>query len=158
MFQEDLSRIHDWSVQWQLTLNPRKCEAINITNKRSPVSFTYCIGQHPISWTSKVKYLGIMIQSKLQWSDHCQKVAHKASLCLNRLRHAMFGCTAAAKSLAYKALVRPCLEYGCSIWSPHTSKDIHVLESVQRRAAGWIQCRYDMTLIFESGLKAVIYA
>ena len=71
MFQEDLSRIHDWSVQWQLTLNPRKCGAINITNKRSAVSFTYCIGQYPISWTSKVKYLGIMIQSKLQWSDHC---------------------------------------------------------------------------------------
>ena len=55
----------------------------------------------------------------------------------------MFGCTAAAKSLAYKALVQPCLEYGYSVWYPHTSKDIHVLESVQRRAARWIQSRYD---------------
>ena len=88
---------------------------------------------------SKVKYLGILIHSKL----HCRKIAHKASLCLNRLPQAMFSCTAATKSLAYKALVQPCLEYGCSVWSPHTSKDINVLESVQRRAACWIQSKYD---------------
>ena len=152
--QEDLSCIYKWAVQWQLTLNPCKCEAISITNKRSPISFTYRIGQQPISRTSKVKYLGILIQSKLHWSDHCRKIAHKASLCLNHLRRAMFSCTAATKhgsaitctkhgSLAYKALVRPCLEYGCSVWSPHTSKDINVLESVQRREACWIQSKYD---------------
>ena len=37
--QEDLSCIYKWTVQWQLTLNPCKCEAISITNKRLPISF-----------------------------------------------------------------------------------------------------------------------
>ena len=54
----------------------------------------------------------------------------------------MYGCTVAAKSLAYKALVRPCLEYGCIVWSSCTSKHISSLESVQRRAAQWIMSRW----------------
>ena len=39
--QEDLSCVYEWSVKWQLTLSPHKCEAVNITNKRLPVSFIY---------------------------------------------------------------------------------------------------------------------
>ena len=104
------------------------------------------IGSQPISWVSKVRYLGVVINSKLNWWDHCQKIVQKASLCLNRLRRAMYGCTDVAKSLAYKALVRPCLEYGCTVWSPYTIKNINLLESVQHRAARWIKSKYDSSL------------
>lgn len=137
--QQDLTSVQLFPYFWK-----QLCEAINITNKRSPVLFTYRVGEHPITWASKVKYLGIMIHSKLNWSEHCCRVVHKASLCLNRLRRAMFYCSSATKLLAYNALVRPCLEYGCTVWSPYTSKDVNLIESVQRRAARWIQnSRYD---------------
>ena len=79
--QDDLSRIYNWSLHWQLNLNPHKCEAINITNKRTPVSFTYSIGLQSISWVTEIKYLGVVINSKLNWTDHCQKIVQKASLC-----------------------------------------------------------------------------
>ena len=134
------------TLRWQLSLNPQKCEAINITNKKTPVSFTYLIGLQPINWVTKIKYLGVVINFKLNWSDHCQKVVQKASASLNRLRRAMYSCTDGAKSLAYKALVRPCMEYGSTVWSPHTAKNINLLESVQRRAARWIKSKYDSTL------------
>jgi hypothetical protein len=38
------------------------------------------------------------------------------------------------KSRAYQALVRPKLEYSCSIWDPYTHVNINTLEMVQRRA------------------------
>ena len=34
----------------------------------------------------------------------------------------------------YKAMVRPILEYGVTVWSPHRKGDIDAVESAQRRA------------------------
>ena len=119
--QNDLTRVHVWSLKWHPKLNPKKCEAVNISNKRSPITFAYSIGSHTISWSQKVKYLSVIINSKLKWNDHCQYVVSKATKCLNRIRRAMFGCTQAAKIGAYKALVRPLLEYACAVWSPYAA-------------------------------------
>jgi len=141
--QDDLARIYDWSLIWQLKLSPSKCEALNITNKHSPVSFTYTIGSISVAWCSKVKYLGVVITSNLKWNDHCQRIVQKATQSLNRIRRAMYGCTEKAKTLAYLALVRPCLEYCSVVWTLYTSKNVDLIESVQRRAARWIRSSFD---------------
>ena len=133
--QDDLSRIHDSSLRWQLKLSPSKCEALDITNKRSPISFTYCIGSTPVTWCDKVKYLGVVITSNLKWNDHYQRVVDRATWSLNRLRRAMYGCTDRAKALAYLTIVWPHLEYCNVVWTLHTSKNIDLIESAQRRAA-----------------------
>ena len=43
LLQDDLSCLCDWTVAWQVHLNPAKCEALNISNKQSPPQFTYTI-------------------------------------------------------------------------------------------------------------------
>ena len=101
-------------------LNPRKCEAVNINNKRSPITFEYSFGSHIVSWSQKVKYLGFIINSKLKWNDHCQFIVSKTTRCLNRICRAMYGCTQAAKVNANKVFVRLHLEYACAVWSPYT--------------------------------------
>jgi hypothetical protein len=39
---------------------------------------------------------------------------------------------------AYQALVRPKLEYSCSVWDPHTNEYKKKTEMVQRRAARYM--------------------
>ena len=57
------------------------CEAIN---KRSPVNMDYYTGSHPVSWSQKVKYLGIIISSKLKGGHEFMK---PCKCCLtNRMR------------------------------------------------------------------------
>ena len=43
LFQDHLSRLCDWTVAWQVHLNPAECEALSISNKQSPPQFTYTI-------------------------------------------------------------------------------------------------------------------
>ena len=88
--QNDLSNVFQWSIKWQLTLNPANCESIKISNKRSPVNID---GLHPVSWSQKVKYLVIIINLKLKWNDQYQYIINEATKCLNRLRLTMSGCT-----------------------------------------------------------------
>ena len=41
--QDDLAAILHWTNRWQLRLNPSKCEALAITNKRNQLTYTYHI-------------------------------------------------------------------------------------------------------------------
>ena len=43
------------------------------------------------------------------------------------------------KSQAYVTLVRPCLEYTCSVWDPHTQKHCQDIEGVQRQVARFVK-------------------
>jgi hypothetical protein len=49
------------------------------------------------------------------------------------------------KSRAYQALVRPKLEYSCSVWDPHTKDQQQKLEKLQHRVARYVQNNYDYT-------------
>ena len=46
------------------------------------------------------------------------------------------------KEAAYKGLVRPILEYGSSVWDPHTHGFQEELERVQNRAARFVTGNY----------------
>ena len=56
------------------------------------------------------------------------------------------------KETAYKALVRPTLEYASPVWDPYTAKDIGSIERVQRRAARWVVNRHRHTSSVDSML------
>ena len=143
LLQRDLACIIEWSQRWQLRLNPEKCVALCLSNKRVPPSYDYSIDSHSISWKASVRYLGIVINSKLTWTDHCKSITKKASNVLNRLRRSMYHCSARAKSLAFKGLVRPLLEYACPVWILHGPGNVSLLETVQNRAARWICSRWN---------------
>ncbi len=74
-----------------------------------------------------MKYLGVTITGDLKWSSHCYNVSRPAT---RTLRRTLYGCSREVKKTA---LVR------CApVWSPHTEKDRHLLERVQKRAAHWV--------------------
>ena len=47
-------------------------------------------------------------------------------------------CSTEVKSKAYSALVRPQLEYACSVWNQYTKRNIHHIELVQHRTARFV--------------------
>ena len=144
LLQLDLSKVVQWTKTWLLRLNPDKCESIVLSNKRCPPMPKYYLDTKLISCKPVICYLGILVDCHLNWNDHCKYVAAKATRSLNFLRHCLFGCTSSVKSATYKCIVRPIMEYACTVWFPHTAKNINILERVQLRAARsrWIPSSY----------------
>ena len=102
-FQHDLNLVSTWCSKWQMRLNVSKCELLCISNQRSPVRPAYYINNCHLQWASSVKYLGVVVDSKLSWNDHISHISSKASKTLNLLRRHMFTCHTSSKHKAFRA-------------------------------------------------------
>ena len=91
-----------------------------------------------ISPFSGVKYLGIYLNQRLTWGDHCKFVHSKITRVLNLLRQKLYGCSQSAKCQSFCSLILPILQYSCQVWMPYYKKDIALIETVQKRPSKWI--------------------
>ena len=98
-----------------------------------------------------IKYLGITIQSDLKWDAHIQNVTRKASQTIGMLKRNIRIRDHAPRELAYKALVRPKVEYASSVWDPpiydYTNDEnqsglAEKVEKIQRRGARFVYRSY----------------
>ena len=90
----------------------------------------------------KTKYLGVTIQSKLNWKPHIHNITKKANSVRAFLQRNLSNCPRPVKEQAYKTYVRPILEYASTVWDPHTKELTSQLEMVQRRAARFVTADY----------------
>ena len=60
---------------------------------------------------------------------------NKANKVLGSIKRSVGTANVNVFSMLYKFLVRPILEYAAPVWCPYLAKDIHALESVQRRVS-----------------------
>ena len=143
--QLDLDAACRWEKDWLMHFHPDKCNLISITQKRKPIHFTYKLHDHPLAKVEHSKYLGITLQSNLKWNKHINSITNKANQSLGFLKRNLKIKSSAVKSHAYKAFVRPTLEYASAVWDPHTRTQINQIEKVQRRAARYVTNRYHNT-------------
>ena len=100
-----------------------------------PLYTEYRINDHSIHKVSTAKFLGVIIDHNLSWSDHIGAVSRKANGVLSFLQRNLKKCSSSIKSLSYFTYVRPILEYVSIVWAPHTNCQIVTLEKIQCRAA-----------------------
>jgi len=131
-FQHDLDSVSAWCSKSQMQLNVLKYELLCKSNKRSPVQPVCYINNHPFQWVSSVKYLGVVVDSKLSWNEHISLVSSKASKILNLLHHHMFTSDVSSKHKAFRALVLPILDYASTVWNSHNQKNILALKKINK--------------------------
>ena len=90
------------------------------------------------AYVSHHPYLGVEIAADLSWGPHLNQTIPKAQRSLNLLRRNLYGCSPQTKEMAYKALVRPVLEYASSAWDVFQANHVKRLESIQRKAARFV--------------------
>ena len=143
ILQKDLAALESWSTKWGMRFNPSKCDTMTIDRSRSSLSRQYSLCGVTLKEVEQAKYLGIIINNKLQWGSHVDSVAGRASNTLNFLRRNLKYCPKQAKQTAYFSLVRSAMEYGAAVWDPYLQKDKDKLEKVNRRAARFVANNYE---------------
>jgi len=132
--QDDLNHIEAWSKRWCVSFNASKCESFIISRKRQrcePV-FHFCGSQ--LTNVNKIKLLGLTFENDLSWSIHVTSLAKRASRLLGMLRRAQWVLPLSGKVTAYKAFVRPLMEYASPVWNGCYDSALHLLDIVQKRA------------------------
>ncbi|KAK3098461.1 hypothetical protein FSP39_019707 [Pinctada imbricata] len=118
-----------------MAFHPDKCTVLSVTTKRKPIKHNYTLHNHTLEPVSSSKYLGITLQSNLKWDNHIHDITAKANKTLGFLKRNLKTANQNIKDQAYRALVRPKLEYASSVWDPHTKESASKLEMIQRRGA-----------------------
>jgi hypothetical protein len=143
--QNDLDKLSIWEQKWKMAFHPNKCNVLSITRNKTPIKYSYTLHGHQLEHADKAKYLGVTIQSDLKWESHINSITTKANKTLGFLRRNINISSTTVKEQAYKSLVRPSLEYACSVWDPYTKENITQLEQVQRGAVMYFTKRYRNT-------------
>ena len=131
--QRAADALGDWFSKWRFEVNPEKSVAVLFPRKRYETVSTIYLQGKPIPWESKVKYLGVVLDSKLSFRPHITYVRNKATYVMNRLYPLI--CKRSKMSLRnkltlYKTCIRPVMTYACVVFS-HTKIDL--LQRVQNK-------------------------
>ena len=137
--QKDLDSLGSWGDSWGMRFNTKKC---NIMHLKNNVSHFYQLNSEFLKEVKDAKYLGLTLTNDMNWSPHITSVASKAHQRLGFLKRNLRGAPYKYRELAYKSLVRPQMEYCCTIWDPTKTTDSDKLERVQRQSARWARGQY----------------
>ncbi len=134
--QEDLNTLQQWSEKWQLSFNASKCKTLHLGNDNVQHGYTMVStsGQVILEPTKCEKDLGVLIDDKLSFNGHISQAVKRANTKLAMIRRTFTHMDKKMLVQLYTSLVRPIVEYGNVIWSPHLQSHINKLEGVQHRA------------------------
>ena len=127
-----------------MRFQPVKCNMMQLTRKRiKKIHASYTLEGTDLENVESIRYLGVTITSDLRWNTHVSNGCTKAKRTLGFLRRNLYSCPQEVKEAAYKALVRPVLYYGRSVWDPPGVVLQEELESVQKRATRFVTGNYN---------------
>lgn len=138
--QNQLNTFASWCNDNRMVLNASKCSAITFTRKHSTIAYDYTLSNSILSRTDCVKDLGVMLDSKMAFTEHVSYICNKASKTLGFIfrigKH--FRQTHCLKVL-YCSLVRSSLEFCSVVWAPFYQNGIQRIESIQRKFVRYAQ-------------------
>ena len=135
--QFSLELLFEYFTRWKLKLNESKTQAILFTRQRQLPERSLKIGCYAIPWSRSVRYLGITLDSKLNWTKHIMNLRTKGAQALGALSPIMnrnSKLSSKTKMRIYSTLVRPCITYACPVWSSTCLTNYQFLQVVQNRA------------------------
>ena len=118
----------------------------------SATNRNYTLDDRELESVPYITDLCIIVSNNMSWNRHIEVTVMRANKTLGLLKRV---CKETRdpniRKLLYCVPVRPKLEYGSNLWSPHTSKHRALLENSQRRATKFM-LNYPKNLTYKERL------
>ena len=138
--QADLDNLAVWADTWQMSFNTGKCEHMRVSRSTHNQDLSvpdYSFDNSKLSHVESIKYLGVFIDNKLSFDRHISEICKKATCTLHMLMRNLKRARKKTRTIAYKTICRPILEYASQSWCPHKVKNIKLIEAINRKAFRW---------------------
>ena len=133
--QNDINKLEEWSKLWQIYFNHEKCHVLTLGKFENTLhTQRYTVYGNEMEHVFDEKDLGITIDSELKFEDHISRKVKIANAIVGQMRRSFSYLDCDTFKRIFVAFVRPHLEYGEAVWSPHLIRNITALENVQIRA------------------------
>ena len=89
ILQRDINHLLNQANRNSMIFHPSKSHVLSIYRGHNMISSTqivYSMNETPISYTTVEKDLGVLINSKLDWTEHCNATYSKANTRLELLK------------------------------------------------------------------------
>ena len=146
ILQKDVTYLNNWATTNKMNFHPNKCKVLSIAKSLPPllgilpnIQYFYTLGNIPLDYVDSEKDLGVTINTKLDFNDHCNKLINKANQRFGLTkRTCYFVNDVKRKRTLYLALIRSLFEHCSPIWRPSGKTMIDKFESLQKRCIKWI--------------------
>ena len=118
--QETVDLIEDWCTTWLIKVNPEKSAALLITRRHVHPSGHVRMFGREIPWEHQVKYLGVILDTRLSFNEHVDHALKKGKMVLANLSSLLCSRSKMSiqnKLILYKSVVRPSVTYASSVWA-----------------------------------------
>ena len=114
-----LDKLSLWFNAWKIDLNVGKTQAIVFSKGRKIPETRVKLNNQLIPWANEVEYLGLILDKKLTYKSHFEKIVKKFKSA-RAVLYPMLGwkseLSVKNKLLLYKSMLRPVVSYACQIF------------------------------------------
>lgn len=137
--KEAIGIIMKWCRKVGLNANPQKTTLVPFTRRLNFISLPLEVEETPIKYATEVKYLGVILDQRLNWEAHMEHMYKKATRAIyisSSYCGRSWGVSSELMLSMYRTTVRPIMEYAAWIWWSKTDlkKSQNKLNAIQRLA------------------------
>ena len=113
----EMTKVMDWLTANKLSLNISKKQYMLITNKHvSTESFVINVNSNRIERTLTYKYLGVIVDEKLTWKEHCKQLCCTISKYVGVMYKVKHYVNNQALRMLHHSLINSRVQYGIIAW------------------------------------------
>jgi len=128
--------LHRYFNKWKLHVNINKTEAILFTKRHPAIPCPLQFQHTAIPCSPHIRYLGLMLDSKLLFTKHFHSVTHKATGTFLKIFPLLAHDSTLSphnKLTLHKLLIRAVLTYAPPVWSNTSSTNYRQLQTLQSK-------------------------